>query len=579
MILLTIFSIHSYLIDKTRKCFFSAFSGRVFCACLSLIILSILAACGNDQENSNVSVLARIGSKEIRADDLLSYERSIEVGDSARFEVHLENLKVLIDRELLIGEAVGRGLENDPDFKRVIERDIEKKLSEMMFNLEVEGRSEPTVKEIESAYSTGDWNRQAVSVELFLPDEETALRVRGEILAGLDVYEAGRLYSVDRLMHIPMGGVQQFVYNVHDGPEEVVQRVFQIPAGSLSSPIPLLKGYVLSYVAEYREVSKDEVMSGLVQYVRKEKRRLLRGVYLQHLNKTLNLKFDPDGVDRVVAYLIDFNRNGEEKPLPDSTQVVYSYGDTAVTLAEVVSSVRGASARWESVNSENLIAEVKNTVLPKRLMTANARQRGVDESEEFLAWKKWRGEDLLLSLLRRETTADISISDEEVETRYRQTKQRFRIPGYARVRDLLVATQKEAEVFKESVEKGEDFEQLIRDHTLRKGRKKGVYRVFALQANQYGTAWMNYVLNVPIGTLQGPVKAKGGYALLEVVERVEDDYYSLEESRVRSAVSRDVRQSKERALFNELVSQVRSQRGDEITIFEDHLRALSAEGP
>tara|TARA_B100000242_G_C42814362_1_gene378569 strand:- start:6 stop:644 length:639 start_codon:yes stop_codon:yes gene_type:complete len=211
-------------------------------------------------------------------------------------------------------------------------------------------------------------------------------------------------------------------------------------------------------------------------------------------------------------------------------------------------------------------------------MTANARQRGVDRSEEFLAWKKWRSEDLLLSLLRRNATASISISDDEVEKRYQQTKQRFRIPGYARVRDLLVATMKEAEVFKESVENGEDFEQLIRDHTLREGRKKGIYRVFTLQANQYGTAWMNYVLNVPIGTLQGPVQAEGGYSLLEVIERVPDDYYSLEEARVRSAVSSDVRQRKERALFNDLVSLVRLQSSDEITIFEEHIRALFADG-
>ena len=46
------------------------------------------------------------------------------------------------------------------------------------------------------------------------------------------------------------------------------------------------------------------------------------------------------------------------------------------------------------------------------------------------------------------------------------------------------------------------------------------------------------------------VQAEGGYSLLEVIERVADDYYSLEEARVRSAVSRDVRQRKERALFN-----------------------------
>ena len=563
------------MIDKARECSFSAFSGRVFSACLSLFFLSILAACESEKASSEPSVLARVGSKDILANDLLAYERSIEMGDSIGYEEHIENLKVLIDRELLIAEAQGRGLENDPDFKRVLLGDIENKLAEMMFNLEVEGRSEPTVEEIESAYATGDWDRQVVSIELFLPDEETALRVRNEILAGLDIFEAGRLYSVDRLMHIPMGGVQQFVYNVHDGPKEVVQRVFQIPAGSLSSPIPLFKGFVLSYVAEYRDVSRDEVMDELVQYVRKEKRRLLRGAYLQHLNKSLHLKFDPEGVDRAVSLLVDSNNGNGNKKIPDSTRVVYSYGSTAVTLSEVIDAVAGASARWPEISAENLIAEIKNTVLPALLMSANARQRGVDESEEFLSWKRGRSEDLLLSLLRRNTTADISVSDAEVEARYQQTKRRFRIPGYARVRDLLVATQEEAQVFKQSVENGADFEKIIRDHTLRKGRKKGVYRVFALQANQYGTAWMNYVLNVPIGTLQGPIQAEGGYSILEVVERVADDHYSLEEPWVRSAVTRDVRQGKERAIFNELVAQVRTERSSEIIIYEDHVRAIS----
>jgi len=302
---------------------------------------------------------------------------------------------------------------------------------------------------------------------------------------------------------------------------------------------------------------------------------LLRGAYLQHLNKSLDLKFDPEGVDRAVSLLADSNSGNADRQIPDSTRIVYSYGRTAVTLSEVFDAVRGASARWPEISAENLIAEIKNTVLPALLMSANARQRGVDESEEFLSWKRGRSEDLLLSLLRRNTTADISVSDGEVETRYQQTKRRFRIPGYARVRDLLVATQEEAQIFKQSVENGADFEKIIRDHTLRKGRKRGVYRVFALQANQYGTAWMNYVLNVPTGTLQGLIQAEGGYSILEVVERVADDHYSLEESRVRSAVTRDVRQGKERAIFNELVAQVRAERSSEIIIYEDHVRAIS----
>ena len=104
------------MIDKARECSFSAFSGRVFSACLSLFFLSILAACESEKASSEPSVLARVGSKDILANDLLAYERSIEMGDSIGYEEHIENLKVLIDRELLIAEAQGRGLENDPDF-------------------------------------------------------------------------------------------------------------------------------------------------------------------------------------------------------------------------------------------------------------------------------------------------------------------------------------------------------------------------------------------------------------------------------------------------------------------------------
>ena len=101
-------------------------------------------------------------------------------------------------------------------------------------------------------------------------------------------------------------------------------------------------------------------------------------------------------------------------------------------------------------------------------------------------------------------------------------------------------------------------------------------RVFALQANKYGAGWMNYVFNVPVGTLQGPVQAEGGFSLLEVVERVEDGYYTLDESRVRSAVTRDMQKIKERTAFNEFVKSVRAKRAEQITLYADNLAAVGA---
>ena len=500
----------------------------------------------------------------------------MEGGDSLSIEAHRQNLETLIDREVLILEARALGLESDADFQEVLAGDLESRLAEMMFNREVAERSEPTPDEIEAAYATGDWNQQVVSIELFLPDEETALRVRAEILNGMDIFEAGRLYSVDRLMHIPMGGAQQFVYSKQDGPAEVVQRVFQIPAGNISSPIPLFKGFVLAYVAEYREVERAEIADELARYVRKEKRRLLRGAYLQHLNKALNLQFSTAGLARAADHLSRLKED-DSMPLPaDSNAVVYSYGDVSVDLGAVVGLMRGPARRWSEINTEAIVAEIKNTVLPNLLMAANARERQIDTSPEFLAWKNWRSEDLLLSLLRKNVCSDIQVSEQEVVAHYRKVKRRFRIPGYARVRDVLVETLEEADALKEAVEGGADFAQIIAERSLRKGSKKGVFRVFALQANKYGAGWMNYVFNVPVGTLQGPVQAEGGFSLLEVVERVEDGYYTLDESRVRSAVTRDMQKIKERTAFNEFVKSVRAKRAEQITLYADNLAAVGA---
>jgi parvulin-like peptidyl-prolyl isomerase len=548
-----------------------ALSGRVFSRLFSVVLALCLLGC----ESGDPSLLARVGEREVRVADLAAFERGLDVGDSLSIEDHRDYLTTLIDRELLLVEARALALEKDEKYLGIMERDSEQKLAEMMFNQEVADRSEPTPSEIEAAYNTGDWNRQAVSVELFLPDIETALRVREEILNGLDIYEAGRLYSVDRLMHIPMGGVQQFIYNIHDGPEEVVQRVFQIPEGNLSSPIPLFKGYVIAYVAEYRKVTKEQVEGEIVRYIRKEKRRLLRGAYLQQLNKSLDLSFSPEGLERAVRHLAARKEN-EDLALPaDSNQVVYSFADTSIVLAQVVREVGTSSRRWPTVDSETLVAEIKNTVLPELLMAANARQRGVDQSPNFLAWQKWRSEDLLLSLLRSRITDDIEVSEEEINRHYQQIKRRFRIPGYARLRDVLVATKEEADQLKQAVDEGADFPQIIQEHTLRKGSKRGVYRVFALQANQYGTAWMNYVLNVPIGTIHGPVEAEGGYSLLQVVERTEDSYYGLEEQRVYSAVSRDIERIKERTQFNRFLAEVRQRYSAQVERFEDALVAFA----
>ena len=83
-------------------------------------------------------------------------------------------------------------------------------------------------------------------------------------------------------------------------------------------------------------------------------------------------------------------------------------------------------------------------------------------------------------------------------------------------------------------------------------------------------------MNIPVGEIHGPVGAEGGYSLVQVVERYADSYYTLEESRVRTAVTRDMRNLKQRRVFNAFVADLRERQSldGRLVIYEDRLAGL-----
>ena len=191
-----------------------------------VLIFLLIIGCHSEKQSS---VVGRIGTENIYLEDLREFESVAADSSQLSFKQHVDYLKILIDRELLLGEAKDQSLQNNTELQAILSKDAEARLAEIVYTREIDQRAIPSADEIEVAKATGGWNEHVVSVELFLENLKRAQEVRSEILSGMDVYEAGRLYSLDRTMHLPMGGAQQFVYNRYDGPEEIVKRIFQIP--------------------------------------------------------------------------------------------------------------------------------------------------------------------------------------------------------------------------------------------------------------------------------------------------------------------------------------------------------------
>ena len=71
-----------------------------------------------------------------------------------------------------------------------------------MHNRHIDDKAIPNDDEIEIAKASGGWNEHVVSVEIFLNDLNRAEEVRNKKYDGMDIYEAGRQYSMDRTMHL-----------------------------------------------------------------------------------------------------------------------------------------------------------------------------------------------------------------------------------------------------------------------------------------------------------------------------------------------------------------------------------------
>ncbi len=88
----------------------------------------------------------------------------------------------------------------------------------------------------------------------------------------------------------------------------------------------------------------------------------------------------------------------------------------------------------------------------------------------------------------------------------------------AHARHILVKTQAQAEMLKQQLANGADFDRLAKKHSLCPSAKKGG------DLGEFGPGKMvkafdNIVFKKPLLTVHGPIKTKFGYHLIETIYR------------------------------------------------------------
>ena len=87
---------------------------------------------------------------------------------------HLANLKTLVDRQLLLQECQARSLDQDKQVLDYLSKRETKQLAELMMRRQVLDRISVTEEQIQKAYAQDGWNRQVVTLEIFVANKARA---------------------------------------------------------------------------------------------------------------------------------------------------------------------------------------------------------------------------------------------------------------------------------------------------------------------------------------------------------------------------------------------------------------------
>lgn len=136
----------------------------------------------------------------------------------------------------------------------------------------------------------------------------------------------------------------------------------------------------------------------------------------------------------------------------------------------------------------------------------------------FEEWKERLRQELLRQkVIQRAVPADIKITDQEVQTYYKQHPKEFVRPAMVRARQLVVANEETARATHVQLLKGADFAGLARTHSLSPDKDQGGDFGFFTKGEL--PEEFDIIFSLGVGKISPVVKTAYGYHIFKVEER------------------------------------------------------------
>jgi parvulin-like peptidyl-prolyl isomerase len=431
--------------------------------CLILSLTMPLAAlAGEPAAPSSAPVeLARVNGEAITDADL----KRAFVGKHGGHTVFLGGeaearrfLNVVIDEKLLVQEAYALGLEEDPSIKPQVEELRTRKSVEYLLKQEIDDRSKPTEAEIRAAWERADV--LFLANEIMADTKAEAESIRGMLLRGASIQELARSCSTSPT-RTRGGTLAPFTWGSLD--QVIEDAAFAMQPGEISPVLHTKEGWrvigLIDRTEAYRPPLDEKVSARLASKLTERKKEALT----RELSERLWKKYEAHVVEETIVPR-DLAKMLAAAPKTE----LASWNGGALTLEDAFTA---GELRMFAALSPGRAAEQIETTLRAAVNTAlvklEAREQKIHELAAVAEPVAREEAKLIESLLyANHVLAGVKVEDADVRAAYEAEKNKMIVPEKRRVSHIAVATEAEAKALRARIQKGEDFVDLMKKHSL-----------------------------------------------------------------------------------------------------------------
>ena len=282
----------------------SKFNKLLFSFILMLVVATLLSACGNREKKAG-QALARVDGEEITMLQLNEELQRTNVQPHQQEEANKQLLESLIDRQLIIAEAVRNKLDRSPEVMQAIARSKTQIIAQAYLQGILSKVTKPTKAEIEGYYlGHPDFfskRKQFAMTSIIISSQDFSDELKS-VMKSAKSLNTILAWMNDRKMPYKSG---QLTRTSADLPPEVSAKLIKLPKGDLfvvneGANTMLIS---LSSIKDY-PITPGDAAPQIEQYLTKKKTKEVADIEISHLRSLAKIEYlgesAPSATDNIV---------------------------------------------------------------------------------------------------------------------------------------------------------------------------------------------------------------------------------------------------------------------------------------